>query len=205
MRRLPFVFALAAAASVPALAQETEILSDFLACDAMSAPAERLTCFDATLKQYKLKYGLLNSSPEAVAKADEGRSRAVPQPRVAAEDIGAAYSGSGAKDRQAGQEDTSSGGRDRKNSDRARIAAAKVADGDFSAVIVAVEKSVLGYLVFTLDNGQVWRETDGSPLPQGNMLNKTARFDKNFIGGWRMKIDGVAGFARVKLERESTR
>ncbi|GER06254.1 hypothetical protein GCM10007972_09680 [Iodidimonas muriae] len=55
------------------------VVSDFLGCDPLIIPAERLACYDTVLKQYKLKYGLIDGSPDAIAKADKSRPRSFPK------------------------------------------------------------------------------------------------------------------------------
>lgn len=70
----------------PVSAQE-DVVSDFLSCDPLVIPAERLTCFDSILKQYKLRYGLLKGDVQSLASENRQRPRAVPQGRVDAESL----------------------------------------------------------------------------------------------------------------------
>jgi len=67
-----------------------------------------------------------------------------------------------------------------------------------SATIAKVRRTAFGKIVVTLDNGQVWRETDGSnyrgPIRVGNeVIISQRRF-----GGYQMKIEDQYGVVFVR-------
>jgi len=68
-----------------------------------------------------------------------------------------------------------------------------------SNVIRYHELGKIGHPVFVLENGQVWQETDGEErvkLPSDPPFRITIR--KGMFGDFQMKVDGRAGFMRVK-------
>ena len=71
--------------------------------------------------------------------------------------------------------------------------------GLISTVIRYHELDKIGHPVFVLENGQVWQETDGEErvqLPSEPPFRITIR--KGMFGDFQMKVDGKAGFMRVK-------
>lgn len=138
-------------------------IENFKSCASISDGKKRLDCYDA-----------------ALAAADSEAAARLAEQRRAAE-IAAAKAAEEAKARQ----------------EQARLAAfgssgASKADGEeavseISASIAQLGEGVSGYVV-TLDNGQVWRQTESRTLPPvrvGDMV--TIR--KGMIGGYRMTFE----------------
>ena len=82
----------------------------------------------------------------------------------------------------------------------------KVMDGprevtEISAGVLELAKNAYGRSVFVLDNGQVWKQTDGDsievaePKP-GQTLQ--VKIEKAFLGSYSLKIEGRTGIVKVR-------
>ena len=164
----------------PARAQQeqptgAEVLSEFLACDALAMPADRLICYETALKVMKRRFGLSDGRDRSVDLAPLLRSRR-----------GGALS-----------EPPSARGR--------RAPASLVAEDSsgkrFEATIVSATTDQVGHWIFTLDNGQVWKATDGTWLKHTNYEGKTVIAKRGWMGGWRFKIKEDKEVGRFKRIR----
>lgn len=72
------------------------------------------------------------------------------------------------------------------------------ADKDIHATILDIKRAYTGHRTFTLSDGSQWRETDGSTFPDGDFRNRKVQIKQGFLGSWRLHIDGMTGFSRVK-------
>jgi len=201
---------------LPALAQsDTDVLSDFLACDAIEAPADRLTCFETTLKLYKIRYGLLRSDPDSLAREDRNRPNRSGLPgavRRGDVDSGAlppldGRSAARSDDRggeRAGDAAAPRGGRvspgDRVSRGREVTRAATVED-----LPVPLETEIIGYNGddrgdrFKLRIAEGWVFEDaGGPGFSTDPTGKTVTLTKNFLGNWRMIVPGESQQVWVK-------
>lgn len=181
------------ASTLPAAAQSVarpdgaEVFSDFLACDEIARPDERLICYDAALKKYKLRFGLLKGTPEDLARA-QTRSRVLAHRPVIAPVGGQPVLREGDLGEKADsplEEKTR----------RHRLA--KATPGRVEATIVKARKDPLGYWIFTLDNGQVWKEASGSKLRDSRFQGRLATISKGMFGSWHIKVEGVGASGRV--------
>lgn len=172
--------------------QSNEILSDFLACDALSGPTERLACYDATMRQHKLKYGLLDSNAESVAAAESTVDRTVdnaqietrPRPGPGVDGRGAASSGDARDGNRVGRQPA--------------LQSPNVLPDEFSARIIRTWREGYDQLV-ELDNGSVWRGAGGIALRVSG--NEEVRVFKGTFGNMRMKIGDsgrVVSVSRVR-------
>ncbi|GAB4571533.1 MAG: hypothetical protein Tsb008_02700 [Rhodothalassiaceae bacterium] len=172
--------------------QSNEILSDFLACDALSGPTERLACYDATMRQYKLKYGLLENNAESVAAAQSTVDRTVEneqidtrrRPETGVEGWGAARSGDARDGNSVGRQPA--------------LQSPHVLPDEFSAHIIRTWREGYDQLV-ELDNGSVWRGSGGIALRVSG--NEEVRVFKGAFGNMRMKIGDsgrVVSVSRVR-------
>ncbi len=197
---------------------DTDVLSDFLACDAIDAPADRLTCFETTLKLYKIRYGLLRSDPDSLARDDQSRSNRGGLP-------GAVRRGdvdSGALPPLGGRSAARSEDRDRAASDSAAPRGDRVSPGDrvtrgrevtraatVEDLPVPLETTITGYNGenrgdrFRLRIAEGWVFEDaGGPGFSEDPTGKTVTLTKNFLGNWRMKVPGERERVWIKPVRD---
>lgn len=67
-----------------------------------------------------------------------------------------------------------------------------------SATITKVRRTAFGKIVATLDNGQVWRETDGSYYRGSVRAGKAVVISQRSFGGYQMKIGDQSGVVLVR-------
>lgn len=154
----------------PVFAQE-DAVSDFLSCDPLVIPAERLTCFDSILKQYKLRYGLLKSDAQSLARENRQHPRAVPQGRVKAESL-----------ERSQAEDASQAG------------LINLPDKFEARIIRTWNVGATDYV--ELDNGTIWKESGGTNLR--SFGNEQVVISKGLFGGYRMAIGPSKRIVAVK-------
>ncbi len=155
----------------------TEVFSDFLACDGIARPAERLVCYDAALKKYKIRFGLLRGTPEEPAR-DRGSAGA------------AAGSGGALASRGPLAE-----------SWRTAPGYGEEAPKRIEGVIVSARTDAAGHWIFRLDNGQVWKASDGTWLRHRDYEGKEVVLKRGWMGGWRLKIKEYKEVGRFKRIR----
>lgn len=171
-----------------ASAADEEVVSDFLACEPLSVPSQRLLCFESVLKQHKLRLGLL--PPEAV-QSNLPSSGAV---RSAPTVLGAAP----AVPRQQEADSPERGRREAPVASQfAKADEARVPDR-FTAQVERVW--VHGHRTYVaLDNDTVWRDTDGRDLLV--VEDDSVEVYKGFMGGYRMKPSSSGAVATVRRVR----
>ena len=191
---------LMAAIAGKGLAQEQptagEVFSEFLACEAVPDPTEQLICFRTALKKYKRRFGLLAGRVEDVSRDNPaalptsrrlsrkaGRQANLP-PLAAAPTVG---------------EPPASPPSDSPKARRTyRQALAESTPKRVEGVIVEARRDPLGYWIFTLDNGQVWKEASKSHLRDSSRFtNRQAVIKKGLLGSWHIKIQGIGSSGRV--------
>lgn len=217
------LLAAAAMGATPAMAQSnTDVLSDFLACDAIDAPADRLTCFETTLKLYKIRYGLLRSDPESLARSDRARpdrslgadrGRRAGQPGA----VPRGEVGSGALPPLGGRSAARSEDREADDGDSTAPRGSRVSPGDrvtrgrevtraatVEDLPVPLETEITGYNGddrgrFKLRIAEGWVFEDaGGPGFSEDPTGKTITLTKNFLGNWRMQVPGESQQVWVK-------
>lgn len=70
-----------------------------------------------------------------------------------------------------------------------------------SATITKVRRTAFGKIVATLDNGQVWRETDGSYYRGSVRAGKAVVISQRPLGGYQMKIGDQSGVVLVRRSK----
>lgn len=176
-----------------------EALSAMLRCSGMGDRGQRLTCYDTAA--VRIPGALNNAAPPAMA--NPATASAVPPPAApvvprrqrSRSFLDKMFGSDGPKRAvqttvgEFGSESIANGGRD---------AYPIPMDGDtidqISARLVNYQ-FVDGYVIVTLDNGQMWRETaDGQPLQhlQRPALSYTAIIGRGGSGSYGMKLSGVA-------------
>ncbi|GIX15825.1 MAG: hypothetical protein KatS3mg119_0011 [Rhodothalassiaceae bacterium] len=152
-----------------------EVLSEFLACDALALPADRLICYETALKAMKRRFGL----------GGEGRGGADLAPLLSHDRAGPAP-----------------GAPVRRTPLVPRMAAGADEQTDaFEATIVSAATDQVGHWIFTLDNGQVWKAADGTWLKHPDYAGKTVIAKRGWMGGWRFKIKEDKEVGRFKRIR----
>jgi hypothetical protein len=58
-----------------------------------------------------------------------------------------------------------------------------------SAKLSSLSKDAFGHSVVTLDNGQVWKVSDYSHLPNGGGTSQTIHIVRNMFGGFYLNVD----------------
>lgn len=151
----------------PAGAQESEI-DKVYACAGIAEPDTRLACFDAAVAT--MKQAQTSGEVTVVSRAQA---------------VQAEKDAFGLSPAQAGPKTTA-------------VPAAADAEVDrISVTIVAREKRQDGKFRFTLDNGQMWEQTDTTrlgPMPDGVLQGEIRRAA---LGSFMLKLDGPRAF-RVK-------
>ena len=85
-----------------------------------------------------------------------------------------------------------------------READAALARGDEAAITATVSEVLRGATrsqVLLMDNGQLWRETDGSTLRNRVRDGWTATITRHWSGAYEMRFDGRSGYLRVTRMR----
>ena len=171
-------------AALPLHAQDAEsdgIEARLAACDKFTEPDERLACFNAVARSLKKATAETVEQPPVTPAAKpevSGIPAAVPKtetelPKSGTDDFG---------------RDSMKPDRDEKERKR---------DESSQAVIAGVRQHHDRRFSVELDNGQVWRETEGSRVGVPK-VGRAVQITKGSLGGYRMKIDGISKTAWVR-------
>lgn len=192
-----------------ASAQDSTVTDQrLLACDAIENSAERLACFNEVVES-------LRSPPAAKATADvveaqppapgpEVRPESAPEPAARPDAAVVSEAAPGAepgKDNPASVTYEAQAPKAQpapvKPATRVTETRKTTADLTGSAHIERVWQNLDGRFTVRLDNGQVWRETEGSRvgIPDAGASVKITR---SLFGSYRMKIDGIPQLAWVR-------
>lgn len=147
-----------------------------LVCDAVADLSQRLVCFDSVVDNLELDQTAtettkLTESPVVVKEGLATAGVAV-TPEIATVTVSEAPVV--AADEDPGEEDLSG-----------------------TATIVRVWQNLDGRFSVELDNGQVWRETEGSRVGMPK-AGSAVEISTAALGSYQMKIDGIARKARVR-------
>jgi len=80
----------------------------------------------------------------------------------------------------------------------AGMAAPKQATDDINSSLVGEFKGWRGNTVFTLENGQVWQQSDNKEMYAKKLVNPAVRLTHSSLAGWRMQVDGYSSWVKVK-------
>lgn len=75
---------------------------------------------------------------------------------------------------------------------------AKQETSDINSRLVGEFKGWRGNTVFTLENGQVWQQSDNKEMYAKKLINPAARLTHSSLAGWRMQVDGYSSWVKVK-------
>ncbi|MGK2286826.1 hypothetical protein [Pedomonas sp. V897] len=140
-------------------------IEGFKACASIADGEKRLACYDA-----------------ALAASDADAARRLAEQRRAAE-LAAAQAAAEAKARQEQERLAAFGAESTRKGEAAREDAIK----QISATITNIASGVNG-MVITLDNGQVWRQTESQVLPPVRE-GDTVTIRRGLLGSYRMTFD----------------
>jgi hypothetical protein len=197
----PVLCALLAATSANADPRD-DALSAMLRCSGIGDKAQRLVCYDSAIVRVP---GALNTTqngaPPTMASAVPAPAPVVAPRKKRTTGFMARLFGDGPKRApqttaaQFGSESIANGGREAfpiaMDSDTIDQISARLISYTFSG----------GYVIVTLDNGQVWRETaDGKPLQTLSRpaLAYSAVISRGSAGTYDMKLSGIARIVPVR-------
>lgn len=157
----------AAIIGVMAGAAEAQPMEGLLKCVAIADDAQRLACYDAAMA---------SASAEARAAAAQRQAAAAEKARRDSE------AAAQAKTDRFGAEGVP---------EEARPPAAKAAEAEridkLEAAVAEMLQDAVGNAIFVLDNGQMWRQTDGLQLPPLR-AGEPVRISRGMVGGYRLTL-----------------
>ena len=156
------IFHVALSAALLASGGAAAQIDSFKACAAISDGAKRLACYDSALASV---------DAQAASKLAEQRRLA---------EVAAAKAAEEAKARKEQERLAAFGA-------SSAAADADEAVREISAAIADLREGASGY-VFTLDNGQVWRQTEARTLPPVRVGDAVA-IRKGMMGGYRLTLE----------------
>ncbi|MEJ2513640.1 MAG: hypothetical protein P8080_02330 [Gammaproteobacteria bacterium] len=144
-------------------------------CAQIRDDAERLACFDRVARQQREAIETPPPAPAPAAPAQPANSTPPPPPPApasTADDFGA---------------------------EQTQAAAAETEDSSkvMRTRIVGYFDGFTGDTELTLENGQVWRQTDSARLPVQE-TNPAVVIEKGFFGNYRLSVEGFNRSIRVK-------
>lgn len=174
---LMYVALLTIASAAPAVAQvlaKGEVTKQLFLCDDVIEESQRLSCFNAIVD--KLKAAVI--APAAKNPAD---SASVPETPVVASIAAPQIDDFGSVDVA---------------SRSTREKESNVVDS-IQAMIVRSWRNRDGRFSVELDNGQIWRETQGTRVGQPK-VDKSVKITTGRWGGYRMKVENIKRIAWVR-------
>lgn len=198
--------ALVAAACSPVSAAQDEALSAFEVCEKIDDEAEQLSCFRETLAGLKARESTTELPAYAPATARPESSRAQQEQPEAVVQKGreTVVQNFGPHEEALPVTEVEP----RREPGETPVAPAVPATReepedvqDLHAIITALRRTTFGKIVATLDNGQVWRETDGSYYRGAVSIGNAVVISKRRFGGHQMKIADQPGVVLVRRSR----
>lgn len=177
MTTMIFATLIGGVGAAPAVAQglaEGEITEQLLVCDDVIDLTERLTCFNAIVDNLKAALVVpVADSPSTSVSATEAPDVA-PAASPEIDDFGS----EGIVSRSAQEEESS-------------------AVDNIEATIVRSWRNHDGRFSVELDNGQIWRETQGTRVGQPK-VETSVKISRGRFGGYRMKFEHIKRVAWVR-------
>jgi len=172
----------------PAAAQPSgsDVFSDLLACDPLRDPGERLTCYDSVLRQYKIRFGLLEGSPDEL-EAEARSRRTMPRGAVARNPVAPPRADAVEEREEAPAETRPSAPRPTERT--RRVASPEEFDLPHETTVTAYNANQRGDFRLRVAEGFVF-EKAGGPSFSEDPSGKTVTLTKNFLGNWRMEVPG---------------
>jgi hypothetical protein len=92
------------------------------------------------------------------------------------------------------------GAREQDRNEAARIGL-KDYHGERNEIVSRIPGTFKGWsggTIFTLENGQVWRQTDGSQFVGIHLESPTVHITPGLVGGWNLQVEGYGSYAKVE-------
>lgn len=182
-------FAAAAVIMFAATPLAAQVPAGMMACVSIPRDADRLACFDAAVAK---------GSPQARAAAD---ARAAETARItAAEAATAAAAAKASAEADAARKAEAFGGEAVAARGKARFAPPEGELQEIETGITEILTNQSGLGVFLLENGQLWRQVDTSPMPRvkdGDRVTVT----RAPLGGYRLNFLRTKRWVLVKRVR----
>lgn len=196
---LPLVLA------APAAAQQDDVLFDLMKCDRFTDQAERMACFNSMVDAYKRQIGSEAATEAAPAPA------AVPTPQgwrsvePAPADVTEAAKAAAAADTAAPavEEDLrdldDEALRNRVETFYAATRGPQVPPREptvddlplpFETTVTAFVTNSVGDFKLRIKEGWVFERSGGPDIKTASLKGKSALIQKNFLGQWRLKVEG---------------
>ena len=178
---------LAIAAPAPAVQAQgglsRDYLAEYLTCDRFAMPRERLACFEAILKLYKLETGRLSGTPDDLVAAERATPSLPPGAGAAA---GGGEKGVDLRRGMLRPDTTVTRG--------ARLEITRPATVDdlplpLETTITAFNMNRRGDFRFRIAEGWVFERAYGPDVKE-SLLGKKITLKKNMFGNWRGIIEG---------------
>ena len=215
MAALTTVATLAIGSADPVRAQgnaQTETTDLLLACDKIIDIHEKLACFDAVVNSVKHgRAAPVVDSPAPAPAAQSTITESIESPVVTAAPEPAAAEGSSipanAPDTPtaASATEVDDFGRESMKAERSekkkKEKKKKEKKKDMEPIQATIVRSWRNHddrFSVELDNGQVWRETQGTRVGREPKEGRSVKISEGRFGGYRMKIDGIPSVAWVR-------
>ncbi len=177
---------LAVAAPAPAVQAQAglsrDYLAEYLTCDRFAMPRERLACFEAILKLYKLETGRLSGTPDDLVAAERATPALPPGAGAAAGSGMRPSSGS------AGVPTAAVVSRGTQVEIR-RHATVDDLPLPFETTVTAFNMNRRGDFRFRIAEGWVFERAYGPDVKE-SLLGKKITLKKNLFGNWRAVVEG---------------
>jgi hypothetical protein len=194
--------------SSPVRAAADPLLNAFEACTEIDADSDQLACFRETLARLKAEESAraLPAPDEASGPADRDGSRRLDEEREAllleARQAAKQEFGLGQNTRQEQKAEAPA----ERSDEPAATVVRELKDAsreppNLQATIAASSRTAYGKIIVTLDNGQVWQETDGSYYRRSVRVGREVIISKRRLGGYQMKIGDQPGVVLVRRIR----
>ena len=186
--------------SFSAVAQVNVPLGDFEACAELASDADQLACFREALDRNKGEQAAESVPAQTNAPAvDVAAVPDIPEEPPAAVQATATPSVAPTVDAEPVPEPTEI------EESKERVASSAAPESDqndaLHATVSGVRRTVYGKIVATLDNGQIWQETDGSYYRGDIAVGATVVISKRRFGGHQMKVAEQPGVVLVRRTR----
>ncbi len=166
---------------------KAQVSERLVACAAKVDDAERLACYDATVKALGAEARAASEAREKAARAAEAEAAAAAAARAAADAEAAAAA---AAARAAAEAETAAAAAKQRELAFGDAKASAVAEERLESITSQIEEIFIDARkqpLFLLENGQMWRQTDGLPL----VLARTGmdvEIRRGALGSFRMTV-----------------
>lgn len=183
---------------------QAETADRLIACDDIDDVSERLACFDAVVNEMKESSAAVDDRSEQGAVPEETVEVPAPEPAPAA--VPAVVEAVPVEAESPPPETTESADEPGISIDvREAPPTGKIPlglqgadeEGTVHATIVKIQRMFDGRFTLTLDNGQSWRETQGSRVGMPKVGQSVEIFEGR-MGGYRMRIENIPQLAWVR-------